>query len=83
MQPTNVKRFYTPQFSYMSSVAVRRIAWALDVTMVEAVQHVFAYLPQLLDNHKICLSCKDNTKCVACIFSGSGMPITKLPILIN
>jgi len=82
MQQLNKKRYYTPQFSETASIAVRRLAWALGGNMVQAVDELVYFLPQLLETSKICLSCKDNTKCAACIFSGT-VPKSALSKLIN
>ena len=70
MQSNIEKRYYTPQFSELASVSVRRLAWALGGNMVKAVNELILFLPQLVPSGKVCLSCKDNTKCKACIFSG-------------
>jgi hypothetical protein len=77
------KKYYTPQFSKMAHNAIQRLGWALNASMVRTVDELVAYLPRLVDNSKICLSCKDNTVCGACIFSGSGMPDSALPQVIN
>jgi len=68
MQSTTTKRFYSPQFSELAAVSVRRLAWALDVPMPAAVDTMVKLLPSLLDPSKVCLACKDNTKCHACTF---------------
>jgi len=71
MQPTKEKRYYSPQFSALASVSVRRYAWALGVPMTEAVDHLVQLLPSLVDPKKICLACRDKSKCSACGFHGS------------
>jgi len=80
---TNSKRFYSPQFSEAAAVAVRRLAWALDRNMVQAVNELVSFLPQLVVNSKVCLACKDNTKCQVCIFNGEGIPQSALSDLVN
>jgi hypothetical protein len=62
------KRFYSPQFSEVSAVSVRRLAWSLGVTMPKAVDQVVGLLPSLFSPGTVCLSCKDQTKCKACAF---------------
>jgi hypothetical protein len=37
--------------------------------MPKAVDFMVSLMPSMVDPSKICLSCKDNTKCYACIFS--------------
>ena len=68
MQSTTTKRFYSPQFSALAAVSVRRLAWALDTPMTAAVDTMVKLLPSLLDPSKVCLSCKDTSKCQACAF---------------
>jgi hypothetical protein len=65
----NQKRYYSPQFSALSAVSVRRLAWSLGVSMPKAVDQVVALLPSLFSPGVVCLSCKDNTKCQLCAFS--------------
>ncbi len=62
------KRYYSPQFSKMAAVSVRRLAWALDKPMTLTVDFIVKLLPSIIDPSKICLSCKDNTRCQGCTF---------------
>ncbi len=62
------KRYYSPQFSKMAAVSVRRLAWALDKPMTLTVDIIVKLLPSLIDPSKVCLSCKDNTRCQGCTF---------------
>lgn len=59
---------YTPELSFKSSCTLRRIAWALEVPMTEAMEMVFEQMPRILDKHKICAGCRDKTKCNECLF---------------
>jgi len=68
MNNTSNKRYYSPQFSALAAVSVRRVAWALNVSMPAAVDHIVRLLPRLGGSEKVCLSCKDKTKCGLCIF---------------
>jgi recombinational DNA repair protein RecR len=65
----NQKRFYTPQFSEVSAVSVRRLAWSLGVSMPKAVDQLVNKLPSLFPAVIVCASCKDNTKCKSCVFN--------------
>jgi hypothetical protein len=65
---TDQKRFYSPQFSEMSAVSIRRLAWSLGVSMPKAVDQVVNALPSIFSPGTVCLSCKDQTKCKSCIF---------------
>jgi hypothetical protein len=59
---------YTPQFSELATVSVRRLAWSLGVSMPKAVDQAVSLLPSLFSPGVVCLSCKDNTKCACCAF---------------
>jgi recombinational DNA repair protein RecR len=69
MYPNNQKRFYSPQFSEVSAVSVRRLAWALGLSMPKAVDQMVSKLPTLFPPVVVCTACKDNTKCNSCAFS--------------
>nr|AGS51557.1 hypothetical protein [uncultured bacterium contig00004] len=70
MQPANYeKRFYTPQFSEMATVTVRRLAWALNIPMTKAVDIIFKELGIIFPSSEICPKCKDKSKCHACAFN--------------
>ena len=60
---------YTPELSYQSSCTLRRIAWALNIPMTEAIERVFEHLPRILDKRKICEGCRDNARCDGCAFN--------------
>ena len=70
MQPITSKRFYSPPFSALASVSVRRYAWALGKPMSEAVDHMVQLLPKMVDRNNVCLVCKDPSRCSSCTFSG-------------
>ena len=59
---------YTPELSGRSSCTLRRIAWALGVPMTKAIEEVFDYIPEILDNRKVCEPCRDKTRCPECVF---------------
>jgi hypothetical protein len=64
-----VRRYYSPQFSAMAAVSVRRLAWALGVSMPKAVDQIISLLPSLFSPSVICPQCKDRTKCKLCGFN--------------
>ena len=68
MNNTENKRYYTPQFSPMASVSVRRLAWAMGVSMPVAVNIIVRLLPNIVNPLKVCSLCKDKTKCQGCSF---------------
>ena len=60
---------YTPELSLGSSSTLRRLAWALEVPMTIAIEEVFAFLPTIVSNKKVCGKCKDKTRCEGCAFN--------------
>ena len=70
MKITNIKkRYYTPQFSEMASVTVRRLAWALNLSMPKAVDIIIKELSSAFSSSVVCPQCKDKTKCKVCGFN--------------
>ena len=69
MQPTNQKRFYSPQFSQLAAVSVRRLAWAMNKPMPATVDIMVKLLPSIVNPSKVCLLCKDKQACNVCTFS--------------
>ena len=72
MQPKKNKRFYSPQFSALAVVSVRRLAWSIGRPMSKTVDHIIKLLPSLVDPSKVCLSCQDSSKCSCCVFGSLG-----------
>jgi len=68
MQAPNQKRYYSPQFSALAAVSVRRLAWFLDITMPKAVDVIVSILPDIFLPSTVCPKCEDNTKCSLCAF---------------
>jgi hypothetical protein len=68
-KPAPGRKPYTPQFSELAVVSVRRLAWSLGVSMPKAVDQAVSLLPSLFAPGVVCPSCKDNTKCKSCAFS--------------
>ncbi|GHV80738.1 hypothetical protein AGMMS49944_25290 [Spirochaetia bacterium] len=60
---------YTPQFSEMATVSIRRLAWALGKKMPATVDHIVHILAKVYEPGAVCSHCQDKTKCEACIFS--------------
>jgi len=81
MQTTNQKRFYSPQFSQLSAVSVRRLAWAMGTPMPATVDIMVKLMPSIINPSKVCLSCKDNQKCQFCIFSKQFNPEELITVL--
>ena len=60
---------YSPQFSDMACVSVRRFSWAMKKSMPFAVDLMVKLLPTIINPSKVCGLCQDKTKCEICIFS--------------
>ena len=73
---------YSPNFSELAAVSVRRLAWAMGTDMGQAVDVMVKSLPAFVNAEKVCGLCRDNTKCSACAFKDSGeMPKKALALL--
>jgi hypothetical protein len=73
---------YSPNFSELAVVSVRRLAWAMGASMGQAVDVMAKSLPAFIRAEKVCGSCKDKTKCASCAFMNSGeMPEKALAML--
>ncbi|MDR2741796.1 MAG: SARP family transcriptional regulator [Treponema sp.] len=70
---------YTPQFSPLATVTVRRLAWALQLSMPKAVDRVVNVLPSLFSPSAVCPLCKDRTKCGLCAFSQQSAAAPAVP----
>ena len=74
MQSTYQKRFYSPQFSEMASVSVRRLSWAMGLSMPAAINIMVRLMPSIVNPSKVCDLCKDKTKCQSCSFLNQPTP---------
>ncbi|GBU27725.1 hypothetical protein R84B8_01265 [Treponema sp. R8-4-B8] len=75
------KRFYSPQFSEMACVTVRRLAWALNVSMPKAIDIIINELSSAFSSSVVCPECKDKTKYAVCGFN--QQPLEKKEVVIN
>ena len=83
MNNTTKRRSYTPQFSEMATIAVRRLAWAINRNMVNTVDAIILLLPRLLDNSTVCMACKDSSVCKYCVFNTGDAPPQELVDMLN
>jgi hypothetical protein len=65
---------YTPPFSARATVTVRRLAWALRLSMPKAMDSDFSprvvnTLPSVFPPSVVCPLCQDTTKCTLCAFN--------------
>ena len=73
---------YSPNFSELAAVSVRRLAWAMGSNMAQAVDLMVQALPAFIKAEKVCGSCKDKSKCKACTFQNTGeLPEKALALL--
>jgi hypothetical protein len=73
---------YSPPFSEIAAVSVRRPAWAMGANMGLAVDVMVKSLPAFIKAEIVCNSCKDKTKCSACAFKNCGeMPQKAISLL--
>jgi hypothetical protein len=67
MQPNN-KRFYSPQFSEKAVVSIRRLAWALNLSMPKTIDILVNEISLIFSSSMVCPECKDKSKCHTCGF---------------
>jgi hypothetical protein len=68
MQTSNKKRWYTPQFSEKAVVSIKRLSWALGVSMPKTIDLLVNEISLIFSSSVVCPQCKDNTKCQICGF---------------
>jgi hypothetical protein len=59
---------YTPPLSDFCVISLRRLAWAMGITMGAAFTRMVRLMPTLVDPELVCRACRDNTKCALCVF---------------
>jgi hypothetical protein len=59
---------YTPQFSQTATVKVRRLAWALSLSMPKTVDKIINGITAIFLPSAVCPLCKNSTKCKLCEF---------------
>ena len=64
---------YTPKLSYQSACILRRIAWALNIPMTQAIERVFEHMLAVLDKETVCRECQDKTRCDDCVFNNKNL----------
>jgi recombinational DNA repair protein RecR len=75
---------YSPNFSELAAVSIRRLAWAMGANMGQAVDVLVKALPAFIDTQKVCELCKDKSKCSVCACkSGGKMPDKALGLLYS
>ena len=85
MQLIHYKQFYTPQFSSLASISVRRLDWAMGVNMPKAIDILVRLLPSLVDQKKSvsCAGINQNAITVLLTPSHRSKIKTHFPILRN
>jgi hypothetical protein len=74
---------YSPKFSLIATVSVRRLAWAMGTDMGKAVDVMVKSLPVFIKSEMVCTLCKDKTKCSDCAFKNCGEMPKKAIALLN
>jgi hypothetical protein len=63
------RSFYSPRFSEMAWVSVKRLAWSFKKTMPQTIDIVVKFLSFFFASEKVCISCQDRSKCRVCAFN--------------
>jgi len=82
-KPERRKKMYSPNFSELACISVRRLAWAMGANMGQAVEAMVKSLPAIINPEIVCSHCKDNSKCMACIFKAGAEPPKKMQDLLK
>jgi truncated hemoglobin YjbI len=69
MYSQDFRKFYSPRFSEMAWVSVKRLAWSFKKTMPQTIDMVVRFLGFFFASEKVCISCQDRSKCRACAFN--------------
>jgi hypothetical protein len=73
---------YSPNFSELAAVSIRRLGWAMGSNMGQAVDVLVKAIPAFINTEKVCELCKDKSKCAVCACkSGGKMPDKALSLL--
>lgn len=72
---------YTPELTPEHSATLRRIAWAMQMPMTKALADILDYLGTTLDAGKVCLACRDTSRCATCPFNRKGTHYAQNPKL--
>ena len=59
---------YTPELDQMSSVLLRRLAWAENRPMTSTLKSILWYAALDAEAPKVCAACRDRSKCSLCAF---------------
>jgi hypothetical protein len=59
---------YTPELNNFYSTTLRRIAWALDTTMTQAIRIVIDHAVAKISKKLVCAKCQDRSRCEFCAF---------------
>jgi len=78
MYNTKNGRYYSPRFSETATVTVRRLAWALGLSMPKAVDKIISGITAVYAPSVVCPLCKDKTKCILCGFNQQAAENTAL-----
>ena len=63
---------YTPELDMDESAALRRVAWALGLPMTKAMSCVINFAVEKIDSRRVCVACRDRSKCSTCPFNNGG-----------
>jgi hypothetical protein len=78
MQTNYNKRFYSPQFSEKATVSIRRLAWALGLSMPKTIDLLVIEISLIFSSSMVCPECKDKSKCHTC---GFHQPVEEKTVL--
>ena len=54
--------FYTPRFTSLPSITIKRFAWAIGKPMTKTISIIARLLPYMVNLEKVCKACKAKSK---------------------
>jgi hypothetical protein len=80
MYSTKKKRFYSPQFSEKASVSIRRLAWALGLSMPKTIDILVNEISLVFSSSVVCPKCIDKSKCSSCGFHQQAAAVSAVAV---
>jgi hypothetical protein len=65
---------YGPRLRLKTSRTLRRLAWAMQLTMSTTLEELIKIMPHLISSKVVCGSCRDRSRCGDCYFKPNNKP---------
>jgi hypothetical protein len=65
---------YGPRLRVKTSRTLRRLAWAMQLTMSTTLEELIKIMPHLINSKVVCSACRDRSRCCDCYFKPNNKP---------